>query len=495
MSADGAPGSLSTGQMISELKRLGMPFEDCLEKGDLLARLVEAREGGRTTTETTPRNGGAHGFGRGIYSGGGGSRPSPANGQASALDIMMPGGGGGARRCGAAPIGGGAPPQPPWGGPPGGGHDHHPPPTAGFGNCYGQGCGIGSGGGGGELEFGPSMTSLGNGQISAGQLANQMQRPQGVGEPAWIERMDAQQSVRDQLQQYWNSQSHRSGTDRRKLEETTSKFLEQWGNNSQQLEFPEALPQPAEEANVKEAQKSVHRDVVLRGYSSSSFGTSSGASGGGSSNGGASGGSGSGASEEPDGDLQKPIQLSLKESRQQSIDLTGSDEDAPKPSKCPRPARNDENGLLIFASNPNSGWLPKVLGEALAVSLEWPASIATLDCTANALSEHLAKSQYDKFLYSGHAGLQGNGHEGSMIGLTYGGELSLPDESNVVQVLSSYRLKLVLLNGCKSLALGEKLKDNVQCVVCWRSDVHDEAAGIFARAFFRQLSREHTNYR
>ena len=54
MAADGEPGSLSIGRLKSELRSLGVPHSDCVERRELVARLVEAREeGGRTKTETT----------------------------------------------------------------------------------------------------------------------------------------------------------------------------------------------------------------------------------------------------------------------------------------------------------------------------------------------------------------------------------------------------------------------------------------------------------
>ena len=50
-SADGVPGSLSIGRLKSELRSIGVPHSDCVERSELVARLVEAREGARTTTE------------------------------------------------------------------------------------------------------------------------------------------------------------------------------------------------------------------------------------------------------------------------------------------------------------------------------------------------------------------------------------------------------------------------------------------------------------
>ena len=54
MAADGAPGSLSIGRLKSELRSLGVPHSDCVERSELVARLVEAREGGRKTGTTGP---------------------------------------------------------------------------------------------------------------------------------------------------------------------------------------------------------------------------------------------------------------------------------------------------------------------------------------------------------------------------------------------------------------------------------------------------------
>ena len=54
MAADGEPGSLSIGRLKSELRSLGVPHSDCVERSELVARLVEAREGGRKTGTTGP---------------------------------------------------------------------------------------------------------------------------------------------------------------------------------------------------------------------------------------------------------------------------------------------------------------------------------------------------------------------------------------------------------------------------------------------------------
>ena len=51
-------------------------------------------------------------------------------------------------------------------------------------------------------------------------------------------------------------------------------------------------------------------------------------------------------------------------------------------------------------------------------------------------------------------------------------------------------LRLVFLNGCKTELLGWKLRGcGVECVVCWRTRVRDDAARLFSTRFFQVLAR------
>ena len=51
-------------------------------------------------------------------------------------------------------------------------------------------------------------------------------------------------------------------------------------------------------------------------------------------------------------------------------------------------------------------------------------------------------------------------------------------------------LKLVFLNGCKSEALGERLRgQGAECVVCWRTATRDDAARIFSARFFQVIAQ------
>ena len=51
-------------------------------------------------------------------------------------------------------------------------------------------------------------------------------------------------------------------------------------------------------------------------------------------------------------------------------------------------------------------------------------------------------------------------------------------------------LELVVLNGCESLALGKMCCGaGVPVVVCWETEMADEAAYLFARGFFGALGQ------
>lgn len=55
---------------------------------------------------------------------------------------------------------------------------------------------------------------------------------------------------------------------------------------------------------------------------------------------------------------------------------------------------------------------------------------------------------------------------------------------------TSHSLELVVLNGCESLELGKMCREaGVPVVVCWETEVADEAAYLFARGFFGALGQ------
>jgi hypothetical protein len=56
---------------------------------------------------------------------------------------------------------------------------------------------------------------------------------------------------------------------------------------------------------------------------------------------------------------------------------------------------------------------------------------------------------------------------------------------------TSHGLELVVLNGCDSLELGKMCREaGVPVVVCWATELQDEAAYLFARGFFGALGQD-----
>jgi len=175
-----------------------------------------------------------------------------------------------------------------------------------------------------------------------------------------------------------------------------------------------------------------------------------------------------------------------------------SERDAINLEPAPKRGRTGSaHSLLIFVSNPLQAPLAKVLGEALAVSLECPASIQMDDCTLGALHEFLHQRSFTRFLFSGHTGVTAPGVQGKTLGFTrlHGKVLSLTDEQRIEQVFRPHhQLELIFLNGCNSYELGKKLHRSGRWVVCWETLAADAAASIFARAFFRELRINEGDY-
>lgn len=200
-------------------------------------------------------------------------------------------------------------------------------------------------------------------------------------------------------------------------------------------------------------------------------------------------------------------------------------------------AQRRGNLLLAFVCNPDhpnhlDDALPQALNDALAASHAVPASIiggtafslrkdkpqpvhykvlkrrqeaqaADRDCTFERLEAELAERGARGrspcyFLFSGHANLHDEGRP-KRLGFTDSeGNLAPADNDRVAALLgeharthpgSSGTIELVVLNGCGSLDLGRKCRSRgVPVVVCWETDVQDEAAYLFVRGFFRSLA-------
>jgi len=117
--------------------------------------------------------------------------------------------------------------------------------------------------------------------------------------------------------------------------------------------------------------------------------------------------------------------------------------------------------------------------------------------TADDLRRLLADLRPRRFLFSGHADAPsaGPGPLNRALCFTHPkGELEIvrPEEVRAVLALAAPAhggcLELVFLNGCESEALGRAVRAaGVPTVVCWRTQAYDDAARIFAKAFFQAL--------
>ena len=189
--------------------------------------------------------------------------------------------------------------------------------------------------------------------------------------------------------------------------------------------------------------------------------------------------------------------------------------------------------LLVFACSPSVAPVPEAGHEAVQVLLatSWgEACMVHWGGTAQSLYNTLACRRTKRFLFSGHtdAGPPGlaaptkdDGSPNSCIPGVHawpppivhaptqrqighaaaktlgfaraGGTLEAVAPERVAELLGSFSetLELVFLNGCCSLPLGQQLRERgIRAVVCWSTRVADEAASIFAAAFFGEIARD-----
>jgi hypothetical protein len=186
--------------------------------------------------------------------------------------------------------------------------------------------------------------------------------------------------------------------------------------------------------------------------------------------------------------------------------------------------------LLIFACSPRVAELPECGSEAVEVAM----ATSWADCVsifyggdAAKLHSFLASRTTRRFLFSGHADVKfatppssaasapaatdasgatadsvQNPNPAKPKGLNLslgftkpGGQLEAVDPTTLAQLLGSHSavngggLELVVLNGCRSEALGRACHTaGVPYVVCWCTKLLDAAARLFARTLFQQLA-------
>ena len=179
--------------------------------------------------------------------------------------------------------------------------------------------------------------------------------------------------------------------------------------------------------------------------------------------------------------------------------------------------------LLIFMCSPRVRPLPNIVDEALEVSHVCPAAIYKHG-TAAMLQELLDRMPTRIFMFSGHTDLpyDVHGHHVDTSGLgalmpadTDGqspaigpsalpytlaftspdGDIVMTPPSVVIRMIASHsvtsggNLEMVFINGCKSEAFGRALHAaGVRYVMCWRTQVVDEAARTAITAFFTAAS-------
>jgi len=181
--------------------------------------------------------------------------------------------------------------------------------------------------------------------------------------------------------------------------------------------------------------------------------------------------------------------------------------------------------LLIFACSPTRAELPACGSEAVEVAMaaSWAAGThISYGGDVESLRAYLAAHRTKRFLFSGHTDLElpGASPPGSTaddpkpsgdspaggaspssrreLCLAFtkpGGAVEAIEPVLCADILGSHAvgnggsLELVMLNGCRSAALGEAIRAaGVATVVCWPTRVLDAGARIFARVFFQQVA-------
>jgi len=156
--------------------------------------------------------------------------------------------------------------------------------------------------------------------------------------------------------------------------------------------------------------------------------------------------------------------------------------------------------LLALACSPKISPIEDTMAEIVEVrnKCQWGAEGKAVQlyfgCTFYNLCKALHERPTRRLLFSGHADWD---HSfGKTLGFTLsGGGLEQPprDPNEISIELGQYAskgvLQLVVLNGCDSLALGQKLiQEGVPEVVCWGTKTYDPAARLFAVRFLQEVA-------
>ena len=136
---------------------------------------------------------------------------------------------------------------------------------------------------------------------------------------------------------------------------------------------------------------------------------------------------------------------------------------------------------LVLGCRPT---LPNVEAEVNAVVAAAPGAELLLDPSAEQAASRAP--DYDACHFAGHADPK-LGQDRVLVWCHANGFAAV-DASTLVSMLC--KMELVVLNGCKSVELGLKLRDaGVPCVVVWTTLLYDPAAKLFAVRFWEVLEK------
>ena len=149
----------------------------------------------------------------------------------------------------------------------------------------------------------------------------------------------------------------------------------------------------------------------------------------------------------------------------------------------------------------------------VAEACQWGSALKHLwQCRANELVGELGSRPTRRLLISGHyarAAPVSTGERAVDVQRSLGFSVSVEDANGSASNLQPFQpegladilapffpssgggglLRLIFLSGCKSEALGERLRERgAECVVCWRTASRDDAARIFSARFFQVLA-------
>ena len=132
--------------------------------------------------------------------------------------------------------------------------------------------------------------------------------------------------------------------------------------------------------------------------------------------------------------------------------------------------------------------LPELAAEAAAYAAA--GFVVARDLSARQLQEKLLEHRPDVLVLGTHGDAPLHGQcTLAFVSEQQGGGLEVVEPATLARMLRAHTPRVLLLNGCRTEALGKAAVDaGVAHVACWRSIVADEPARVFGGAFARELA-------